>query len=322
MSPYHEELTGSKRTKRDLKDFTRAIARTIELNCTVLHDGNTSNQQKQGAEVYRDFWKNLFLLNGDRMDKLPTILSFNYDLVLERALFQAIVGHRDASFWSKRGISGIRFKYHRDDQEQIAYRMKTADFYDMSGSARGYILEKCGPLDTTDKYVEISYLKLHGSLNFSNSKSDPEWSPVRAQADPQIIPPVFNKANEAFASPIWRAALEALRSCKNLIICGYSLPITDTYMQYFLKAALGPNKTLGRIFVFDPVLFGEDPRGAALRARYNQCFSPQMQNRIEYTPPNIWQLPPPGGTFSHMVGMLEHDPNRLLFGLRPKSRSN
>ena len=135
--------------------------------------------------------------------------------------------------------------------------------------------------------------------------------------DPLILPPVFNKATDTLGSETWSAALNALRKCKNLIICVYSLPQTDIYMQYFLKAALGPNQDLNRIFVFDPVMFktGKEAEGESLRQRYACNFAAPMQNRIEYHPVclNIDERNV-GGTFEHFVDVLAKDPEQILFG--------
>lgn len=47
--------------------------------------------QEIGNHVYIDFWDEL--LNRNDKD-IPTIISFNYDLVLERALLQLLNNYR------------------------------------------------------------------------------------------------------------------------------------------------------------------------------------------------------------------------------------
>jgi hypothetical protein len=170
-------------------------------------------------------------------------------------------------------------------------------------------------------FARIPLLKLHGSLNFSHTGPGDAWSPVKVSDSPQIIPPVFNKADSTFGTPIWKAGLEALRTCKNLIVCGYSLPTSDSYMQYFLKAALGPNRNLNQIFVFDPILFDDPPskEGSELTERYSQCFAPQMHGKIQFQPPLPKSQKCQQGTFAHMVDLFESRPESILFGVSPKS---
>jgi hypothetical protein len=89
-------------------------------------------------------------------------------------------------------------------------------------------------------------------------------------------------------------------------------------MQYFLKAALGPNQDLNRIFVFDPCLFdpAREHEGAALRERYACIFSKPIQDRIVYQPPieRKFEGALDRGTTSHLVHLLRKTPGEILFG--------
>ncbi len=88
-------------------------------------------------------------------------------------------------------------------------------------------------------------------------------------------------------------------------------------MQYFLKAALGPNRDLNKIFVFDPELHKAEPKGEALKKRYSECFSSQFRQSIEFEPKARTEFNRQKGTFDHMVNMITHSPDHLLFGLKP-----
>ncbi|QJE97990.1 hypothetical protein [Luteolibacter luteus] len=314
-----ESISGDRRRKRDLDDFTRAIGRVVELTCGVTHSGKLNVIQESGPYDYRRFWLALLSLCHSRLVEIPTILSFNYDLVLERALFQVVVGHQHSEIVRKLGVQGFYIDYCNDHCEPVAFRFKQAAFIDNGYASEfprqvaGIVLEQF-TYDRDNRpegFLRIPILKLHGSLNFPNGKADSGWHPLAALSDPKIIPPIFNKTGSAFAAPIWKEALRSLRECRNLSVCGYSLPVTDTYMQYFLKAALGPNKSLNRVFVFDPCLSNGSDAGRALRNRYAQCFSAPLQQRIDFDPGNQQ------GTFSGMVELLASEPDVLLDGLSP-----
>jgi hypothetical protein len=139
----------------------------------------------------------------------------------------------------------------------------------------------------------------------------PPTFPTAIVDDPLILPPVFNKMNSSMINVVWKVALEVLRKAKNIIIVGYSLPKTDIYMQYFLKSAVGPNSSLQRIIVFDPVLFQEGERAKEMKIRYLECFSPQFSNRITFHP--HFPEGTSNGTFRQFIRMLEKWPNNLLF---------
>lgn len=316
---YFEAQAGSKNGKKDLDTFENAVARTIELTCNVKHNGKLNEIQSVGASVYRAFWRILFALYGQRMISMPDILTFNYDLVFERALFQSSIGHGGSMIWRNSKTSGFVVDYMGGNLKKFGYKFKYARWGDYSTEKHdGNCLEEfdIDQENIPENFTYIKYLKLHGSLNFPSKKSTEEASLVQSLENPKIIPPVFNKADSTFASTIWKEALNSLKNCKNLIICGYSLPTTDTYMQYFLKAGLGANKDLTRIFVFDPLLSEEGQAGEDLKNRYAKCFSEKWQKRIIYTPHHSEKMGK-AGTFSHFISLLKASPDSLLFGLDP-----
>ena len=85
-------IGGKKSDLEKQKWFIRAINRTIDLTCNVQHDGTLNKTQEVGHQVYRDFWRKMFARFKNTPSSFPTIISFNYDLVLERSLFQSLIG--------------------------------------------------------------------------------------------------------------------------------------------------------------------------------------------------------------------------------------
>jgi hypothetical protein len=65
---------------------------------------------------------------------------------------------------------------------------------------------------------QIRYAKLHGSINN------------------EIIPPTWNKGLNSKILSDWKVAYKALSEANQIRILGYSLPITDTYFRYMLRA--------------------------------------------------------------------------------------
>lgn len=307
------------RRKSRLSTITKAIGRTIELSCSVTHsgvDGNRGEAITTGPEVYRSFWRTL--LGLDRQI-IPTIITFNYDLVLERSLLQLAIGMTYGGHKAPAPAPHIRVQHHLD-----GYRAQTYAFHNV---LYGYDRHQPGtmlkPVDlpTGTDVLELEILKLHGSLNFPSTRSkaakDPTLDLARAVDDPFILPPIFNKQSTAQQRTVWRVAMERLRTAKNVIIVGYSLPRTDIYMQYFLKAAFGPNIDLNRVIVFDPALYQGEQAGNAMMLRYAECFAPQLQNRIRFRPDQLGAVAPPSlrpGTTEHFVYALQHARSALLFG--------
>jgi len=304
------EIQGSKANKNRLFSFTKAISRTIELACRIKHDGENRIQGESHLYPYHSFWRSLFRWYVDHK-QLPTIISLNYDLVLERSLFGFLIGiSLGSSSWQPlvTQVQGVEIKYHYDPIGDFQYVVKEAE-YDMGeglfgGITAGTKLER-GPVDNP---IRIEILKLHGSLNFPRTKTNEPLSLVHPVDNPFILPPIINKMSSAKSiTKMWATALQRLRTAKNIIIVGYSLPRIDIYMQYFLKTALGPNVNLNRIYVFDPVLFRDDPTSKEMMDRYGSCFSPQLQDRIVFRPPISGTDRVKDGTFDHFVERIGRD---------------
>ncbi|MBC2606577.1 hypothetical protein [Pelagicoccus albus] len=318
-----EEKAGSDK----LEIFIRAICDTIELSCRVEHSGFLNEEVDRAVTMYDSFWKYYIGWVNRTGGVPPVIISFNYDLVLERSLIGSVVGPykgiRAAEFFGKNKFSGVEVDYFYGSNSECRYKTVEAYWTDRNRHRNdGVILEKGGQGDWEKQLLKIEYYKLHGSLNFNRSEGGGVDDMLQVSAEPYLLPPVFSKQHNEQSEEMWRRSLEALRRAKNIYIVGYSLPDTDIYMKYYLKAALGPNRDLNRVYVFDPLLFDKPEKGAKLRERYLSCFSPQMYDLIDFRPASrngmkldVDDLPAdPGhglGTFSHFVGLLGGE--RFLF---------
>ncbi len=152
---------------------------------------------------------------------IDSIISFNYDLVLEREM----------------SVLQVIPDYHCGN---------SADYYKdaFAHSER-----------------RVSLLKLHGSVNWVTCVKcrrlyflGPEAIRVASLGDyacPNcrqfclsmlIVPPTWNKGiEENFIRSVWSKALEELTSAGRLFIVGYSFPETDQFFKYMLGLALAQN---------------------------------------------------------------------------------
>lgn len=300
-----------------VRALNRAIARTIELTCSVKHPGLPKDGRysliRDGSDLYRQFWLRLIAATGIG-HTLPTLITFNYDLVLERALLQVLIGTGYFNTHSNRFPGQrLRLNYHYNNIPDQLFRLKYSDWETNSprfSREEGTYIEPVSGDDPAQSVFEIDLLKLHGSLNFPIGKSD-DFNLALARDDPFILPPIFNKYSNGDPLHMWKVALRKLQSAKNIVVVGYSLPTTDIYMQFFLKAALGPNRNFDKLIVFDPVLFQKSTANDALRQRYEDCFSSQVRSRIVFEPTGDDSGMP--GTAQHLVNMLGSEPSAVLF---------
>ena len=302
--------------KEKYEKLVQAIAVTIELCCRFKHwSDSPSELDERGCQhVYNTFWLTLL---QDHLNNLPAIITFNYDLVLERTLWEAY--HRTNEMSGGGCPRSVALRYLAN-QRDMAFKRTPYQYQQR--------LRDGGPSETKEGWcarvvesgksdVDTPYLKLHGSLNWIDYKTGANvekegWHPTKAVLKPLILPPVFNKLQSQDVSSVWTKALEVLRQAKHLIIVGYSLPRTDIYMQYFVKAAVGPNSNLSRVFVFNPDLWNDSEAANLMKARYSDCFSAQFKERIDFHPlPNRAQGRP--GSMEHFVRALNSRDEPLLF---------
>ncbi len=300
-----EALTGPQYEEK-FNTMVAAIARTIELSCTLHSNNRVLTTPPDKNTQYHVFWDRIL---GPRLvGSPPALITFNYDLVFERALWEYL--HlRDDGILLDVGSCSLDYIFCKS---RFALRTVRQE-YRFGSPPNSKIVNGRRPEYTGDPtQVSLPYFKLHGSLNWEeNGISAP---PTDCADKPIILPPVFNKMTTGVVNGVWKCALDVLRKAKHIIIVGYSLPRTDIYMQYFLKAAVGPNSDLKRIFVFDPVLFRGGPEAEEMKVRYEECFSPQFTGRISFKPnPTRSLVDILHGTFHHFVYTLGECPESILF---------
>jgi len=311
------------RTEGDskLERFARAIARTIEVTCDVTHPGLVGGDRFEavstGSDLYRRFWQALFkwVEHGHEM---PTIVTFNYDLVLERSLLQTLVNTNYDSYKKRLPFDYVSLRYLFPLVPDLLYQIKYVT-YGFEERKSGTALQLV-PSGAPTKCAQIDLLKLHGSLNFPTTASEKpmedKFNIASCLSKPFLVPPVFNKGPSDFASQMWAIGRDRFRQARNVVFVGYSFPTTDTYLRYFLKSAFGPNGELRTVHVFDPVLFSGSGDAKQMMDRYLQCFAQQMHRRIDFRPATDIggvNSERDGGTLAHFILALERQPESILF---------
>lgn len=318
-------LAGRPLAKKQQNDFNHAISMTIEICCALLDPRPGVRGKSQtpepftGPAVYRDFWKGVFDWSQKNGDEFPTIVSLNYDLVLERSLLQVVNGPGIFERGSKTNpfhYSGLRVSYGHQFREEATFKTDWVtwdDSFHGSPPALGPQTQESDIADR-DRIASIQICKLHGSLNFPKKKQGPtEMTGIQTVLDdPDITPPISNKTLGK-AAGAWVNALNAIREARNVVIVGYSLPQTDIYMQYFFKSAFGPNSELRKIVVFDPVLHRDSPQAAEMKGRYLTCFSEQVGSLIEFQPPVTIAGVQPGTTDHFVYHLQDNEKTELLY---------
>ena len=161
-----------------------------------------------------------------RRKRQDTVITFNYDLILDRALRKV----------------GMGVDYRLPNAKSSSAGPAVA-LIKLHGSINWAICRKCGNVQMTD--------------------TDESWTTTRScskcqqVAVPLLIPPSWNKASSnSFSTDalfsLWNAAAEALRTATRICVIGYSIPETDAFFRYLLTIALARNHHLSTFLLVDP----------------------------------------------------------------------
>lgn len=223
------------------------------LNGVLAHTTNNLSTGKESL-VY-EFVCNELVKAGD--PKNLTILTFNYDILLENILEEISNSENNSDAFVFPGC------YRLDGNIPFTPIKETPEFKKISGEFEG-----------------IELLKLHGSMNWQsqhtsnnpkpralfrakrplyvmNAKKLPTsltWQKGRKlYLKPIITPPVSGKKHVTHSAilPLWKKAANALREADRVIIAGYSCPPMDIEARLLLGENLNLN-TSKRVYVIDP----------------------------------------------------------------------
>ncbi|MGO8792855.1 MAG: SIR2 family protein [Terriglobia bacterium] len=158
-------------------------------------------------------------------DRRDTIISFNYDTIVEDAL------------------SGSNLPFCYAEDQMIEWRPPR-------------------PWTDVDRRP-IPVLKLHGSVNLSAQRRKdldvlqllayPSYQDLRREGLwPMLVAPTWQKSLGGYLSAVWPEAVSALRTATRVVILGYSVPQTDQHFKYLLAAGLQENISLRKVLIVNP----------------------------------------------------------------------
>jgi hypothetical protein len=216
------------------------------------------------SQTYQDFVE----LIGDKGLGQASIITFNYDIALDFALYRA---DKDVDYCLNHSNNGTKLiKLHgsmnwgrcKECDHIIPYYLNNYindhrwDLYD-----KKFVL-----LDISHKLSMLSKYHNH------NGQADYDAIPV-------IVPPTWNKTTyHSNLSNVWNKAAKELSEARNIYVFGYSLPESDSFFRYLFALGTMGDSRLRRFWVFDP-----DETGA-IKERYKQLLGRGIYDRYEYIP--------------------------------------
>ena len=150
-----------------------------------------------------------------------TIITFNYDLLLEHSL--------DSLGWE--------YNYASPGAVAVQNQTRTEEAY-------------------SDAPLRI--LKPHGSVNWgiesgNTTRVHGSYSDLLQSGDDLLImPPTWRKEFGGILDDVWEASILALREATRVIVIGFSFSENDPYLKYLLAAGLQDNISLRQFVLVDP----------------------------------------------------------------------
>lgn len=212
----------------------------------------------------------LDVMNKERKD---TIITFNYDTLIEEAL-----EHIGVPF--SYGLSSVgQGLYFRADD---GFEMLSDQLHPGGGTQ---ILKMHGSVSWALTFVQsqsgmphsVPRVTLYKSFRHLCSNLD-QGSGLLDEAQLLIEPPTWRKGwgnRAAGMIEIWNAALMALRTATRVFIIGYSMPKTDIHFRYLMAAGLRDNISLRKIIIVNPAAAGKEFDDQLLR-----LFRPEMLEHV------------------------------------------
>ena len=197
-----------------------------------------------------------------RAGSWPAVITFNYDVCLDHALW----------------CVGVPSSYRLAESDQQDW----VSLLKLHGSLNWAHCPDCGTVQARSVSEQLERMPvLPGSKAWRLEVAAKTVQSFRCgtcgkhAGQLMIVPPTWAKAQyQALLRPVWAAAAGVLRDAENIFVCGYSLSETDTFFRYLYAVGSIGEATLRRFWVFNP--------DASLEGRFREFLGPQAENRFQF----------------------------------------
>jgi hypothetical protein len=261
-----------------IKGIRTLISKTIELTMKYPLKGSVIS-----ADTTYDFFAKLVKKLGSESGKYASsVLTFNYDLGLDVAFY----------------CHGVKIDYAlpQDDDRGTFKILKlhgSLNWGKCSHKDCGLIVPwhlnrffekplyfgdetKRVILDVASELPEHKHAKCNCNLN----------------PEPVIVPPTWNKTEYHGAlGDVWAQAGKELSEAENIIVIGYSHPVSDSFFRYLFALGSVGDANIKRFWVFDPA------EGNEVESRFRELIGTGIDKRFR-----MFKKP-----FSEAIGIIEKE---------------
>ena len=248
-----------------IEAIRRLIVITLEKQIRFPVIDHVSHHLPGAPGDYPGFVQLLKELNP--RDRYPiSIITFNYDLALDYALYQEDIEHV------------YQLPNSRSDSHDVVHLLK------LHGSLNWGRMAECPSVvvpwlwkDYLDKFAPVVPSRAGAKIVLPVASRisefvDGEGNPM--EQTPVIVPPTWSKnEHHQVLEEVWRAAAKDLEEAEHIFVIGYSLPETDHFFRYLF--ALG---TMGKTRLKNIVVY--DPQAGKIRSKYEAILGDQARERF------------------------------------------
>jgi len=194
------------------------------------------------------------------LEKGDTVITFNWDLLLDNILQRKIVLGKYSDKPQKENIRHVQYNNFITNLsaigEQTLGKISINPPYNKWEQDFGYLLKVHGSIDWhfCSNGACRAYQKVFPLLTPEKIHYCSECHEVTGYL---IIPPILNKSYKQYPliRKIWNVAAKEISAANEIILWGYSLPPTDFYAAWLLAQGRGSN--LQRLTIINPELINQ-----------------------------------------------------------------
>lgn len=257
----------------EIDRLPRAMRRVIELTLEVAIKLQVTDKRVRPPIPYEAFAELLKDISNSRAasSNSASVITFNYDLCIDYALhFKSVPTNYCLDTTGTSGIKLLKLHGSLNWARCPECCKVTAWRMDKFFSNRNWTIWE----ETKDVILNIA----------SQIKQYKHCGEVPAE-EPYVVPPIWNKTEyHEHLKPVWQAATNELHEAENIIICGYSLPLTDQFFRFLYALGTVGQVRLKKFYVFDP--------NPEVGNRFRDLLGPVVKDRFIFS----------NSPFSHAIG--------------------
>lgn len=248
----------------EIKELISSIKKLIVKTLEVTMKYGVSKGHIGPIHPYSFFTKLLEKLGNESGKYTSSVLTFNYDIALDHALYEQRIT--------------VDYGLSSDDDKGDFKLLK------LHGSLNW---GKCATCGSIVPYHMKQFFKKFGVRWFSDATSasldvgskliNHEHCGTPLHTDPILVPPTWNKTEyHGQLGEVWAQAGKELSEAENIIVIGYSHPISDQFFKYLYALGSIGDATIRRFWVFDPA------EGDQVKAKYKALMGTGLDNRFQF----------------------------------------